>query len=154
MESYTVCLRCRRSAHGARELITIDPGLFIVDSGRRWCGGPARRWPRRVQRRRRRGGCPDPPPGRLPYLWFAAPSQRSPALGPIARLGWRLFGRRIQLRFYRQCDARLRRLVQDRLAGATAPASVLHEGDLVLAPSGIHPTAGDLLTVRWHHPGT
>ncbi|MGI8308250.1 hypothetical protein [Saccharopolyspora hattusasensis] len=81
-------------------------------------------------------------------------SQRSPALGPIARLGWRLFGRRIQLHFYRQCGARLRRLVQDRLAGATAAASVLHEGDLVLAPSGIHPTAGDLLTVRWHHPGT
>ncbi|MEV6227964.1 DUF1990 family protein [Saccharopolyspora shandongensis] len=80
-------------------------------------------------------------------------SQRSPALGPITRLGWLLFGRRTQLRFYRQCGARLSRLVQDRLTGATAAATVLHEGDLVLAPSGIHPTAGDLLTVRWHHPG-
>jgi uncharacterized protein (UPF0548 family) len=81
-------------------------------------------------------------------------SQRSPALGPITRLGWLLFGRRTQLRFYRQCGARLRRMVQDRLAGATAAEAVLHEGDLVLAPSGIHPTASDRLAVRWRHPGT
>ena len=32
--------------------------------------------------------------------FVASDSQRSPALGPILRLGWLLFGRHTQLRFY------------------------------------------------------
>src|SRR5262249_17531072 len=62
-------------------------------------------------------------------------SQRSPALAPILRLGWRLFGRRTQLRFYRRCAARLRALVRASLTGAPlAAAAPLEIDDLVLVP--------------------
>ncbi|MGI8312036.1 DUF1990 family protein [Saccharopolyspora hattusasensis] len=77
-------------------------------------------------------------------------SQRDPALGPVLKLGWRLFGRRTQLRFYRACGARLRSLVHARLAGASEPPAA-REGDIVLAPSDVRPSAWDRLAVR-HHP--
>jgi uncharacterized protein (UPF0548 family) len=80
-------------------------------------------------------------------------SQRSPALGPILRLGWLLFGRRTQLRFYRRCAARLRALVQASLAGAPlAAAAPLEIDDLVLVPSGVEPHALDRFTIRQHNP--
>jgi uncharacterized protein (UPF0548 family) len=51
---------------------------------------------------------------------------------PWIRLGFRLFGRRQQLRFYRRCCERMFRLTAQELgisAGAPPPAVVLHEAD-------------------------
>ena len=80
-------------------------------------------------------------------------SQRSPAVGPILRLGWRLFGRRAQLRFYHRCGQRLRDLVRASLIGTPAPArSPLEIDDLALVPSGVEPHPLDRFTIRQHNP--
>ena len=82
-------------------------------------------------------------------------SQRSPTLGWILRLGWLLFGRRAQLRFYRRCGQRLHELVQASLTGTPTPAAArppLEIDDLVLAPSGAEPHLLDHLTIRQHNP--
>lgn len=82
-------------------------------------------------------------------------SQRSPTLGPILRLGWLLFGRRAQLRFYRRCGQRLHELVQTPPTRTPAPAaarSPSESDDLVLVPSGIGPHPLERLTIRQHNP--
>jgi len=80
-------------------------------------------------------------------------SQRSPALGPVVGLGWRLFGRRTQLRFYDGCGARMRRIVGDVVAGrAPLPTPVVVAG-LVHAPSDAQPLRRDRLAVRRTNPG-
>jgi hypothetical protein len=82
-------------------------------------------------------------------------SQRSPTVGPILRLGWLLFGRRAQLRFYRRCGQRLHELVRASLTGTPIPAaarSPLEIDDLVLVPSGVEPHPLDRLTIRQHNP--
>ncbi|MGH4008042.1 MAG: DUF1990 family protein [Pseudonocardiaceae bacterium] len=78
-------------------------------------------------------------------------SQRSPALGPILRLGWLLFGRRAQLRFYRRCGQRLHELVRAP-PNAAAARSPSESDDLVLVPSGVKPHPLDHLTIRQHDP--
>ncbi len=81
-------------------------------------------------------------------------SQEAPTLGPTTALGWRVFGRHIQLRFYRRCGQRLQTFVASRLRGVDPlpepPARVEH---LVLAPSDavIHPL--DALAVHRVFPG-
>ncbi len=82
-------------------------------------------------------------------------SQRSPTLGPILQLGWLLFGRRTQLRFYRRCGQRLRELVQASLTGAPAQAAARSPwkiDDVVLVPSGVKPHPLDRFTIRQHDP--
>jgi Domain of unknown function (DUF1990) len=82
-------------------------------------------------------------------------SQRSPGLGPVLQLGWLLFGRRTQLRFYRRCGQRLRNLVQASLSGTSVPAdprSPLEIDDLVLVPSGVRPHPLERFTIRQHNP--
>lgn len=63
-------------------------------------------------------------------------SQIAPTLDPITLLGWRMFGRRTQLRFYRRCGERLRAFVEAALRGYVPqfgpPIAVDH---LVVAPS-------------------
>jgi uncharacterized protein (UPF0548 family) len=82
-------------------------------------------------------------------------SQRSPAAGPILRLGWLLFGRRAQLRFYRRCGQRLPELVRASLTGVpilAATRSSLKIHDLVLVPSGVEPHPLDRFTIRQRNP--
>jgi Domain of unknown function (DUF1990) len=82
-------------------------------------------------------------------------SQRSPAVGPILRLGWMLFGRRTQLRFYRRCGQRLHELVRTSLTSTQTPAvarAPLEIDNLVLVPSGARPHPLDRLTIRQHNP--
>ncbi len=82
-------------------------------------------------------------------------SQRSAAVGPVLRLGWLLFGRRTQLRFYRRCGQRLHELMRASLTGAPAQAaarSPLRIDDVVLVPSGVGPHPLDRLTIRQHNP--
>ena len=92
--------------------------------------------------------------GRVEFV-ASCQSQRSPSLGPILRLGWLLFGRRTQLRFYRRCGQRLRELVQASLTGTPVPAAtrLSSQGDdLVLVPSGVQPHPLDRFTIRQHDP--
>ena len=82
-------------------------------------------------------------------------SQPSPTLGPILRLGWLLFGRRTQLRFYRRCGQRLRKLVRASLTDvpvAAAKRSPVQIDDLALVPSGVQPHPLDRFTIRQHNP--
>ncbi|PRX46139.1 uncharacterized protein DUF1990 [Prauserella shujinwangii] len=76
-------------------------------------------------------------------------SQPSPGLGPVLRLGWLLFGRRAQLRFYRRCGERMRHLAHAGPACLPGPA---RSGGLVLVPSGSRPRVLDRMTLRRHHP--
>lgn len=77
-----------------------------------------------------------------------ADSRRGPIANPVVRLGFVLFGRRTQLRFYRRALARLRRLVRD-------PPPLPRPGPdgLVRAPSGVEPARFEALTMRIVHPG-
>lgn len=64
-------------------------------------------------------------------------SRRAPIPNPFVRVGFRLFGRATQHRFYRASARRLRRLVQAELHGAPAliAQSVPGDDSLVIAPS-------------------
>lgn len=80
-------------------------------------------------------------------------SRRSPELGPVVGLGWRLFGRRTQLRFYRRCGERTRRLVTGVCEGRIPmPRPVVIDG-LVHAPSDAQPRRRDRFALRREHPG-
>jgi hypothetical protein len=77
-------------------------------------------------------------------------SQPDPACGPVLRLGWALFGRRSQLRFYRRLGPRLRALVQARLEGGPGPAE--GPGGLVRVPSDARPRLLDRIALTRYHP--
>lgn len=64
-------------------------------------------------------------------------SRRGPVANPLVRFGYLLFGRWMQLRFYRSCSARMATLVRAVSAGSPVPAPVRLPGsdELVLAPS-------------------
>ncbi|HET8601641.1 MAG TPA: DUF1990 family protein [Segeticoccus sp.] len=80
-------------------------------------------------------------------------SQRAPTTGPVISLGWHLFGRRTQLRFYRGCGARVQRIMEGVLAGRLElPTPVVVDG-LVHAPSDARTRSRDRLAVRSEHPG-
>jgi uncharacterized protein (UPF0548 family) len=82
---------------------------------------------------------------------FVLRGRSQPAdLGPVLRLGWSVFGRRTQLRFYRRCGEQLARLVSQ---AGTAPPAQQSDDDLVLAPSGVRPHPLDFLTATHHQPG-
>lgn len=76
-------------------------------------------------------------------------SQGAPTLGPITFLGWRVFGRRTQLRFYRRCGERLRTFVEAALRGYRPqfgpPVSFDH---LVFAPSDAKTHRLDALAIH------
>lgn len=86
-------------------------------------------------------------------LVITAYSQGTPTLGPVTALGWRLFGRRTQLSFYRSCGTRLRRLTQQRLGSPhPVPERRIVDG-LVLAPTDATSGGLRLATIRRHQPG-
>jgi uncharacterized protein (UPF0548 family) len=85
--------------------------------------------------------------GRVEFR-IVAYSRRAPISNPVLRLGFRLFGRRTQLRFYRLALARMRGLVE----APPAPARPGPDG-LVRAPSGVEPGRFEAFTLRFTHPG-
>ncbi|WP_026454162.1 DUF1990 family protein [Saccharomonospora iraqiensis] len=73
--------------------------------------------------------------GRVEFV-AASHSQRAPHLDPVLTLGWSLFGRRAQLRFYRRCGERIRAAVStDGHADPVPPATPPRAGGLVSVPS-------------------
>ncbi len=81
-------------------------------------------------------------------------SQGAPTLDRITFLGWRLFGRRTQLRFYRRCGERLRAFVEAGLRGERVPAGPpLRAGRLVCAPTDATAHRWDALALHRVAPG-
>ncbi|WP_298176992.1 DUF1990 family protein [Saccharomonospora sp.] len=81
-------------------------------------------------------------------------SQGAPTLGPVTFLGWRVFGRHIQLSFYRRCGERLQAFVEAGLRGEDALPDVrAHVDHLVLAPSDTKIHRLDALAIHRIFPG-
>lgn len=80
-------------------------------------------------------------------------SRPAPIPGLLVRLGFRLFGRRTQERFYRDIQRRLRDLTQAVQRGRPMPEPAPGPDGLVMAPAGwtAHPL--DRLARAWLHPG-
>ncbi|MCT2587758.1 DUF1990 domain-containing protein [Actinophytocola gossypii] len=76
-------------------------------------------------------------------------SQVDPRLGPVLRLGWALFGRRTQLRFYREIQGRMRGLVRER---AVRPPSAGATDGLVTVPAGVEPHPLDRFALYSYDP--
>jgi uncharacterized protein (UPF0548 family) len=77
-----------------------------------------------------------------------AHSRRARIRNPLIALGFRLFGRRTQVRFYANALERLARTMQ---APPTPPQP--HDDGLVRAPADRPPFGGDPVTIRLLHPG-
>jgi uncharacterized protein (UPF0548 family) len=81
-------------------------------------------------------------------------SQGAPTLDRVTSLGWRMFGRRTQLRFYRRCRQRLYAFVDAALRGEPRPSGPpLGVGPLVCAPSDARAHRLDALAVHRVAPG-
>jgi hypothetical protein len=62
----------------------------------------------------------DPETGRVTF-WIHAYSRRGPVPNPLLRLGWVLFGRTLQLEFYRRAGQRVRELIDANPPGDDEP---------------------------------
>jgi uncharacterized protein (UPF0548 family) len=80
-------------------------------------------------------------------------SRMAPIPNPVIRLGFQLFGRWTQQRFYRAVQLRLRRLVAAAQRGAALPSPAIRADGLILAPSGTTPHPLERLARSWLHPG-
>ncbi|WP_308259395.1 DUF1990 family protein [Pseudonocardia sp. H11422] len=86
-------------------------------------------------------------------FWIHAYSRRGPIPNPIIRLGFRLFGRDTQLRFYRRVGRRMHRLVKDHRQGAPLPGPVPLEDGSAIAPSTTRMRWWDPIALPLRHPG-
>jgi hypothetical protein len=80
-------------------------------------------------------------------------SRMAPIPSPVVRLGFLLFGRWTQQRFYLRIQRRMRALVQAAQCGAPLPKPAVRPDGLVLAPSGTAPGPLEHLARSWLHPG-
>jgi uncharacterized protein (UPF0548 family) len=85
-------------------------------------------------------------------LRLRAYSRQAPISNPVVRLGFRLFGRRTQLRFYQKVGRRLRDSVRAIQEGGTPPTPAKLGDGLVMAPSGVR-VRPERLSLNAHHPG-
>jgi uncharacterized protein (UPF0548 family) len=79
-------------------------------------------------------------------------SRMAPIGNPVVRMGFLLFGRRIQRRFYRRIQQRMRTLT-DPMQGRPLPARTMLPGGLVLAPSVARMSLLERLAAAVPHPG-
>jgi uncharacterized protein (UPF0548 family) len=86
-------------------------------------------------------------------LVITAYSEGAPTLGPVTKLGWRLFGRRTQLRFYHACGAKLATLVKGHVGQAHPVPERRTLDGLLLAPSDAGPSWWRGISIRRHQPG-
>jgi uncharacterized protein (UPF0548 family) len=80
-------------------------------------------------------------------------SRPAPIGNPVIRLGFALFGRWTQQRFYRNIQARMADLVATAQRGRPLPVPETRPDGLVLAPSGVRPHPLEHLARAWIHPG-
>ncbi len=80
-------------------------------------------------------------------------SQVAPTLGPVVHLGWRLFGRRTQLRFYRRCGQRLHDLVAEGTTAQERLAAAPRVEHLMVAPADARLRKTDTLAFHRVSPG-
>ena len=80
-------------------------------------------------------------------------SRMAPIPSPVVRLGFRLFGRWTQQRFYLRIQRRMGALTQAAQRGAPLPSPAVRPDGLVLAPSGTAPHPLEHLARSWLHPG-
>jgi hypothetical protein len=81
-------------------------------------------------------------------------SRQAPIPNPVIRLGFRLFGRWAQQRFYRNIQRRMYHLVRAARRDLPLPAPTVRADGIVLAPSGVRPRPLERLAPGWLHPGT
>ena len=72
---------------------------------------------------------------------------------PVVRLGFRVFGRWMQTRYYDAVQRRLYHLVQAAERGEPLPEPAVQADGLVLAPAGTRPHPLDWLAISWVQPG-
>lgn len=80
-------------------------------------------------------------------------SRMAPIPSPVVRLGFLLFGRWTQQRFYLRVQHRMRGLVQASQRGVPLPSPAIRSDGLVLAPSSAMPHPLEHLARSWLHPG-
>jgi uncharacterized protein (UPF0548 family) len=91
--------------------------------------------------------------GRVAFR-VAGYSRPAPIPSPVIRLGFALFGRWVQRRFYRTVQARLRGLIAATQRGEPLPQPAPRPDGLVIAPSGAAPHPLERLARSSVHPGT
>ena len=80
-------------------------------------------------------------------------SRRAPIPNPVVRLGFEIFGRWTQQRFYRNIQRRMADLVRASQRGQPLPEPAVRADGIALAPSGTRPHPLEHLAPRWIHPG-
>ncbi|HEY3976741.1 MAG TPA: DUF1990 family protein [Streptosporangiaceae bacterium] len=80
-------------------------------------------------------------------------SRAAPVRSPVTRLGFALFGRRTQRRFYRSVQLRLRALVRAAQQGTPLPRPAVRADGIAVAPAGAAPGRLDRLARATLHPG-
>jgi uncharacterized protein (UPF0548 family) len=80
-------------------------------------------------------------------------SRQAPIPQPVIRLGFWLFGRWAQRRFYRNIQRRMYHLVRDAQRGLPLPAPKIRTDGIVLAPSGVRRHPLERLALGWPHAG-
>ena len=80
-------------------------------------------------------------------------SRRAPIANPVIWLGFALFGRWTQRRFYLAIQRRLRNLVEAAQRGMPLPEPTAGADGVVLVPSGATPHPLERLARAWLHPG-
>lgn len=81
-------------------------------------------------------------------------SRMAPIPNPVIRLGFMLFGRWTQQRFYRAALRRMRDLVQAAQHGAPVPTPTVRGDGIALAPSGATAHPLERIARTWRHPGS
>jgi uncharacterized protein (UPF0548 family) len=80
-------------------------------------------------------------------------SRAAPMRSPVIRLGFALFGRRTQRRFYRSVQRRVRALVRAAQQGTPLPRPAVRADGIAVAPAGAPPARLDRLARASLHPG-
>ena len=80
-------------------------------------------------------------------------SRQADIRNPVIRLGFRLFGRRTQERFYQNVQRRMSRLLQAAQRGHPLPTPTIRADGIILAPAGVRPRRLERLARGWLHAG-
>ncbi|GAY10820.1 DUF1990 family protein [Pseudonocardia sp. N23] len=80
-------------------------------------------------------------------------SRRAPIGNPLLRTGFRVFGRRTQLDFYRRVGRRMHDVLAAHRTGEPLPHPSRLAGDVVLAPSTSRMRPWDPIALPLRHPG-